>query len=173
MAGAIGTQMVRERGPVELVRRLSDPFWFQAFGCALGMNWPSSSVTSLVCEALREATKRRGNDLGVVVCGGRRTLEQIQSACDRSGDPAESLAYACRMAARVDSVAVQDGYDLEYHSFVFVPGSGAWCAVQHGINSALRPPLPLVLRAAAQLRCRPALGRGLRKARGHSQSRGR
>jgi hypothetical protein len=143
LAGAIGTLVVRESGPVELLKRLSDPFWFQAFGCVLGMDWHSSGITANVCGALREATKRRGNDLGIVVCGGkgavgRKTMEQIQYACDRSGDPAESLAYASRMTAKVDSAAVQDGYELSHHSFLFVPGTGAWCVIQQGLNSDVR-----------------------------------
>ena len=145
MAGAVASQLVREIGSVELLRRLSNPFWFQAFGCALGYDWHSSDITSAVCGALREATKRRINDLGIVVCGGkgilgRKTIEQIQQACDRSGDPAESLAYASRMTAKVDSVAVQDGYELYQHCFLFVPGSGAWAVIQQGANSDARYP---------------------------------
>lgn len=143
LAGAIGTLVVREHGPLELLRRLSDPFWFQAFGCVLGFDWHSSNITTTVCGALREATKRRINDLGIVVCGGKgpvghRTMEQIQAACERSGDPAESLAYASRMTAKVDSVAVQDGYELCHHCFLFVPGAGAWAVVQQGVNSDAR-----------------------------------
>ncbi len=145
MAGVVASQLVRESGSVELLRRLSNPFWFQAFGCALGYDWHSGNVTAAVCGALREATKRRVNDLGIVVCGGkgtlgRKTIEQIQQACDRSGDPAESLAYASRMTAKVDSVAVQDGYELYHHCFLFVPGSGAWAVIQQGANSDARFP---------------------------------
>ncbi len=145
MAGAVGSQLVRETGPVELLRRLSDPFWFQAFGCALGFDWHSPNITAIVCGALREATKRRSNDLGIVVCGGQgatsyRIVDQIQYACDRSGDPAESLAYASRMTAKVDSAAVQDGYDLDLHSFLFVPGASAWGVVQQGANGDVRHP---------------------------------
>lgn len=143
MAGIVASQLVREVGSVELLRRLSNPFWFQAFGCALGYDWHSSDITSAVCGALREATKRRINDLGIVVCGGkgvlgRKTIEQIQQACDRSGDPAESLAYASRMTAKVDSIAVQDGYELYQHCFLFVPGAGAWAVIQQGANSDAR-----------------------------------
>src|SRR5271168_2457769 len=112
MAGAIGTLIVRDGGPEELLRRLSDPFWFQAFGCVLGFDWHSSGVTTTVCGALKEAVRRDGADLGIVVCGGkgaasRKTPEDIRRACDRTGDPAETLTYASRLVAKVDGSAVQ------------------------------------------------------------------
>lgn len=143
MAGAIATLIVRDSGPLELLRRLSDPFWFQAFGCVLGFDWHSSGVTTTVCGALKEAARRCGSDLGMVVCGGkgatsRKTPEDIRRACDRTGDPAEALVYASRLAGKVDSAAVQDGYQLYHHCFCFVPGSGAWCVVQQGMNPAVR-----------------------------------
>src|SRR5947209_6270277 len=113
MAGAIGTLIVRDGGPEELLRRLSDPFWFQAFGCVLGFDWHSSGVTTTVCGALKEASRKYGGDLGLVVCGGkgatsRKTPEEIARACDRTGDPADRLIHASRTAAKVDSAAVQD-----------------------------------------------------------------
>jgi hypothetical protein len=143
MSGAIASLIVREQGPTELLRRLSDPFWFQAFGCVLGFDWHSSGVTTTVCGALKEAARKHSRDLGIVVCGGkgatsRRTPEEIRRACDRSGDQAEPLIYASRMAAKVDSGAVQDGYQLYHHTFIFIPGAGAWCLVQQGMNKSLR-----------------------------------
>src|ERR1700686_5530709 len=94
MAGSIGTLIVRESGPAELLRRLSDPFWFQAFGCVLGFDWHSSGVTTTVCGALKEAGRRYGGDLGIVVCGGkgptrRKTPGYIVRACERTGGRAE------------------------------------------------------------------------------------
>lgn len=143
MAGAIITLIVRENGPEEVLRRLSDPFWFQAFGCVLGFDWHSSGVTTTVCGALKEAARRYGSDLGIVVCGGkgatsRRTPEEIRRACDRTGAPADALLYASRTAAKVDSAAVQDHYQLYHHCFFFTPASRAWCIVQQGMNPALR-----------------------------------
>lgn len=143
MAGAIGTLIVRESGPQELLHRLSDPFWFQAFGCVLGFDWHSSGVTTTVCGALKEAARRCGSDMGIVVCGGkgatsRRTPEEIRRACDRTGAPAEALVYASRTAAKVDSAAVQDEYQLYHHCFFFVPSGSAWCVVQQGMNPELR-----------------------------------
>lgn len=143
MAGAITTLIVRDEGPVELLRRLSNPFWFQAFGSALGFDWHSSGVTTTVCAALKEAAKRHGRDMGVVVCGGkgvtsRKTHDEIRRACEHTGDRAEPLIYASRLSAKVDSVAVQDGYDLEHHSFFFAPGTNVWCVVQQGMRPAIR-----------------------------------
>src|SRR5438105_2462096 len=96
LAGAIATLIVRDGGPVEMLRRLSDPFWFQAFGCVLGFDWHSSGVTTTVCGALKEAARRCGSDLGIVVCGGkgatsRRTPLDIRQACDRTGSQGDTL----------------------------------------------------------------------------------
>jgi uncharacterized protein len=143
MAGAITTLIVRDSGPLEVLKRLSDPFWFQAFGCVLGFDWHSSGVTTTVCGALKEAARRCGSDMGIVVCGGkgatsRRTPEEICRACDRTGTPADALLYASRTAAKVDGAAVQDNYQLYHHAFFFVPSDGTWCIVQQGMNPALR-----------------------------------
>jgi hypothetical protein len=143
MSGAIASLIVREHGPGELLQRLSDPFWFQAFGCVLGVPWQSHNMTTAVCSALKEAARKHGRDLGVVVCGGkgatcRKTPDEIRRACDRTGDQAEPLIYASRLTSRVDSMCVQDGFDLYHHTFLFVPGSGAWAVVQQGMNSGRR-----------------------------------
>jgi hypothetical protein len=143
MAGAITTLVVQDQGPAEMLRRLSNPFWFQAFGCVLGFDWHSSGVTTTVCGALKEAAKRHGQDMGIVVCGGkgatsRRTPTDIARACERTGNPADALIYASRMAAKVDNAGVQDSYQLYHHSFFFVPGQSHWCVVQQGMNGQLR-----------------------------------
>lgn len=142
MSGAITTLVVRDAGPQELLRRLSDPFWFQAFGCVLGFDWHSSGVTTTVCGALKEATKKY-RDMGIIVCGGkgatsRKTPDDIRRACDRTGDPAETLVYASKLAAKVDTAAVQDGYELYHHCLFFVPGRGDWCVVQQGMNTSVK-----------------------------------
>lgn len=140
MSGAIASLIVREHGPTELLHRLSDPFWFQAFGCVLGFDWHSSGLTTTVCGALKEAAKKHSRDLGIIVCGGkgatsRKTPDEIRRACDRTGDQAEPLIYASKLAAKVDNACVQDGFDLYHHTFIFVPGSGAWALVQQGMNT--------------------------------------
>src|SRR5438309_9363698 len=114
--------LTSEFGAREVLRRLSDPFWFQAFGCVLGFDWHSSGVTTTVCGALKEAAKRCGSDLGIIVCGGkgatsRRTPLDIRQACNRTGNQAEPLIYASKLAAKVDCSAVQDGYQLYHHCF--------------------------------------------------------
>jgi hypothetical protein len=143
MAGAITTLIVRDSGPQELLRRLSDPFWFQAFGCVLGFDWHSSGVTTTVCGAMKEAAKRYGGDMGVVVCGGkgatsRKTPADIERACDRAGMDAAPLVYASKLAAKVDNSGVQDGYQLYHHVFFFAPGEKNWCVVQQGMNARQR-----------------------------------
>jgi hypothetical protein len=139
LAGAIGTLIVRDFGPEELLRRLSDPFWFQAFGCVLGFDWHSSGVTTTVCGALKEAVKKVGPDLGIVVCGGkgatsRRTPDDIRKACEKSGDDADSLVRISKLSAKVDNSAVQDGYQLYHHCFFLIPGRAKWAVVQQGMN---------------------------------------
>jgi len=140
LAREITIHIVSDSGPEEMLRRLSDPFWFQAFGCVLGFDWHSSGVTTTVTGAVKEGIKGLETDLKLHAGGGkgkvsRRTPSEITSACERlSIDPAP-LVYASRMSAKVDSAAVQDGYQLYHHAFFFTP-SGNWCVVQQGMNDA-------------------------------------
>ena len=134
--------MVRELGAGEVLRRLADPFWFQAFGCVLGFDWHSSGVTTTVCGAIKEGLRGVDRELGLFVAGGkggtsRRTPAQIVETCERTGGDADTLVYASRMAAKVDSAAVQDGYQLYHHAFFFT-AAGDWCVVQQGMSDATR-----------------------------------
>ncbi len=129
-------------GGAEMLHRLSDPFWFQAFGCALGFDWHSSGVTTTVCGALKEGMKGRGNELGFYVAGGkgrtsRKTPEEIESICGERSIDGSPLVYASRMAAKVDSAAVQDGYQIYHHCFFFTR-QGSWAVVQQGMNEGTR-----------------------------------
>lgn len=139
LAGALTMAIVEEFGPSEMLRRMADPWWFQAFGCVLGFDWHSSGLTTVTCGALKEAHKTYGDDLGIVVAGGkgrvsRNTPQEIASACERIAlSNAEQLIYASRTSAKVDSAAVQDGFSLYHHTFLFVP-NGTWCVVQQGMN---------------------------------------
>lgn len=122
----------------EVLRRLSDPFWFQAFGCVLGFDWHSSGVTTTVCGAVKESLAGIDHELGLFAAGGkgatsRRAPDEITQACERLGADAASLVYASRTAAKVDSAAVQDGYPLYHHVFFFTR-DGDWCVVQQGMN---------------------------------------
>lgn len=134
--------IVREFGVQEVLRRLSDPFWFQAFGCVLGFDWHSSGVTTTVCGAVKEGLRGADRELGLFAAGGkggtsRRTPAQIVDVCEHTGGDADTLAYASRMAAKVDSAAVQDGYQLYHHAFFFTT-AGDWCVVQQGMSDVTR-----------------------------------
>ena len=129
-----------EYGSREVLRRLSDPYWFQAFGCVLGFDWHSSGVTTTVCGAVKEGLKDVDRDLGFFAAGGkggasRKTPQQIVGVCDRLGREPAPLVYASKMAAKVDSAAVQDGYQLYHHVFFFT-AAGEWCVVQQGMSDA-------------------------------------
>src|SRR5436305_8815725 len=109
--------LVAEFGPQEVLRRLSDPHWFQAFGCVLGFDWHSSGVTTTVCGALKEGLAKRGGELGVFVAGGkgktsRKTPHELIDYGNRTGVDGARLAYNSRMAAKVDSAAIQDGFGI-------------------------------------------------------------
>src|ERR1051325_197610 len=130
--------LATEFGREEVLRRLSDPYWFQAFGCVLGFDWHSSGLTTTVCGALKEGLRGTENELGIFVAGGKgappgRTREEITPACDRRGRDPAPLVYASRISAKVDNSAVQDGYQLYHHSFVFT-AKGEWCMAQQGMS---------------------------------------
>jgi hypothetical protein len=138
LAREISIHIVSEFGSEEMLRRLADPFWFQALGCVLGFDWHSSGVTTTVTGALKEGIRGLEGDLGFYAGGGkgavsRKTPAEITLACERLSVDPRPLVYASRMSAKVDSAAVQDGYQLYHHAFFFTP-SGAWCVVQQGMN---------------------------------------
>jgi len=139
LAPEIAEVMVLEHGRQEFLRRLSDPYWFQAFGCVLGFDWHSSGVTTTVCGALKEGLATRGNELGIFVAGGkgktsRRTPQELIDYGNRTGIDGARLAYNSRMAAKVDSAAIQDGFGIYHHSF-FVSSDGEWAVVQQGMRA--------------------------------------
>lgn len=141
LAGAISMAIVERYGAEEMLRRLADPWWFQAFGSVLGFDWHSSGVTTVTCGALKDAFKRMGPEMGIIVAGGkggtsRKTPQELAQAGDRFGLPdPDRLIYASRMSAKVDSAALQDGFTLYHHSF-FCTLSSAWCVVQQGMSDA-------------------------------------
>jgi len=140
LSRGILTHLVEEYGTTEVLRRLSDPFWFQAFGCVLGFDWHSSGVTTTVCGAVKESLREAAAEWGLFAAGGkgaasRKTPAQISAACEQLGRDPDLLVHASRTAAKVDSAAVQDGYQLYHHVFLFTAG-GDWCVVQQGMNDA-------------------------------------
>jgi hypothetical protein len=142
LAREMSIAIVAEFGPEEMLRRVSDPFWFQAMGCVMGWDWHSSGVTTTVCGALKEGTKGLEHELGFYVAGGkgktsRQTPAQVTRHCESISKDPEPLVYASRMTAKVDSCAVQDGYQLYHHTFLFTP-KGDWAVVQQGMNERNR-----------------------------------
>ena len=142
LAREITIVIVSDFGAEEMLKRLSHPYWFQAFGCVLGYDWHSSGVTTTLCGALKEGIKRLERDLGLFIAGGkgrtsRKTPTEIENWGDRISLEPSPLIYASRMAAKVDNSAIQDGYQLYHHTFLFTRG-GSWAVVQQGMNGANR-----------------------------------
>lgn len=138
----ISIAVVSEFGPEEMLKRLSDPFWFQAFGCVLGFDWHSSGVTTTVCGALKEGIRGTEREVGFYVAGGkgktsRKTPSEIEAIGEKISMDPSPLIYASKMAAKVDNTALQDGYQIYHHVLVFTPG-GSWAVVQQGMNEGTR-----------------------------------
>src|ERR1700676_2071535 len=141
--GAIITQaIVHQYGRDEFLQRLSHPFWFQSFGAVMGMDWHSSGITTSVIGALKRGLGPLQAELGIHVCGGRgqhsrKTPDELRLLGERTGFDAANLTRASRLVAKVDSAAVQDGFDLYLHGF-FVTDDGKWTVVQQGMNGDKR-----------------------------------
>ncbi|MCX8170491.1 MAG: DUF763 domain-containing protein [Candidatus Bathyarchaeota archaeon] len=139
LAREIVTIIVDEYGREIFLQRVSDPYWFQAFGCILGYDWHSSGVTTVLTGVLKAALRER--DLGIAVCGGkgkasRKTPSEIVEAGEAfnlSTKKIESLQYASKMSAKVDNAAIQAGYSLYHHAF-FLTEKGNWAVIQQGMN---------------------------------------
>ena len=134
--------IVHSYGRDELLRRLSHPFWFQSFGAVMGMDWHSSGITTSVMGALKRGLAPIEEELGIYVCGGkgahsRDTPHELMKIGERTGLDAAALSRASRLVAKVDSAAVQDGYNLYLHTFVLTR-EGQWCVVQQGMNELRR-----------------------------------
>ena len=134
--------MVEEYGPAGLLQRLSDPFWFQALGCVSGFDWHSSGLTTTVCGALKLGVKGLEREMGIYIAGGkgrasRKTPSEIEAIGDALSIDPQPLVYASRICAKVDSAALQDGYQIYHHTFIFT-AAGEWAVVQQGMNEATR-----------------------------------
>jgi hypothetical protein len=133
--------LVEEFGPDEFIRRIADPVWFQSLGTVLAFDWNASGLTTILTAALKEAIKDREQDLGIFICGGkgrtsRKTPDEITGWGDKLSLPEKkvgNLVYNSRMAAKVDSSLIQDGYQIYHHSFFF-SRNGRWAVVQQGMN---------------------------------------
>jgi len=131
--------IILEYGQKEFLMRLSDPFFFQSFACVLGFDWHSSGVTTTVCGALKESLNKE--NLGIAIAGGkgrtsRKTpveIEKFAESLSLHDSKIEKLIYSSRMTAKIDNTAVQDGYDLYHHCFIFSE-KGDWVTIQQGLN---------------------------------------
>jgi len=138
LAKEIVTIIVDEHGTSDFLNRISDPFWFQALGCALGYDWHSSGVTTVLTGALKQAITPEQH--GIAVCGGKGKISlqaplEIGNVGEKFGfpnDKIETLRYASKMSAKVDNAAIQAGYQLYHHAF-FVAEDGKWAVVQQGM----------------------------------------
>lgn len=142
LGAVIAEAIVHHHGRDELLRRLAHPFWFQSFGAVMGMDWHSSGITTSVIGALKRGLRPLTAELGLAVCGGRgrhsrATPAELLAAGERAGFDGAALARASRLVAKVDSAAVQDGFDLYLHGFI-VADDGKWCVVQQGMNGDSR-----------------------------------
>ncbi|MER8751003.1 DUF763 domain-containing protein [Mesorhizobium sp. M1050] len=130
--------IIHHYGRNELLRRLAHPFWFQSFGAVMGMDWHSSGITTSVVGALKRGLTPLSGELGIHVCGGRgthsrKTPHELAIIGERVGFDGAGLATVSRLVAKVDSAAVQDGFDLYLHGFI-VTDDGDWVVVQQGMN---------------------------------------
>ena len=142
LGAAIGESVIQHDGPSALLSRLSDPFWFQALGAVMGMDWHSSGVTTSVLGALKRGLNPRAHELGVYFCGGRgrhsrNTPNELRAIAERTGLDADALVRTSRLTARVDNNAVADGFQIYLHGFV-VSREGQWTVVQQGLNPTSR-----------------------------------
>jgi len=138
LGAAITLAICEEFGPEEFLERLSSPFYFQSLGCVLGFDWHSSGVTTTVCGALKEGLRPYFRSIGLYIAGGkgatsRKTPQEVEAACEEIALDARPLVYASRMSAKVDSAALQDGYQIYHHTFFFTR-RGLWAVVQQGMN---------------------------------------
>ncbi len=135
---AITETIVHDYGTSAFLSRLSDPFWFQAFGAVMGMDWHSSGITTSVMGALKRGLAPRANELGIYVCGGRgrfsrNTPAELRTLAEKRGFDGEALVRTSRLTARIDNNAIADGFQIYLHSFVLT-SQGEWAVVQQGLN---------------------------------------
>src|SRR5918994_1230736 len=139
---AISESVVHHYGHSALLSRLSDPFWFQALGSVMGMDWHSSGITTSVLGALKRGLNPRAHELGIYICGGRgkhsrNTPAELRLIADKTGLDGEALVRTSRLAAKVDNNAIADGFQIYLHGFILAK-DGEWAIVQQGMNEGTR-----------------------------------
>jgi hypothetical protein len=138
LGSAITETIIHDYGTSAFLSRLSDPFWFQAMGAVMGMDWHSSGITTSVMGALKRGLGPKSDELGIYFCGGRgrfarNTPHELRAIANRRGFDAERLVRTSRLTARVDNNAIADGFQIYLHSFV-VTANGEWAVIQQGLN---------------------------------------
>jgi hypothetical protein len=142
LGGVMTQAIVHHYGRDEFLRRLANPFWFQSFGAVMGMAWHSSGITTSVIGALKRGLAPMANELGLRVCGGRgkhsrATPQELVSIGEKVGFDGTAMAQTSRLVAKIDSAAIQDGFDLYLHGFI-IADDGKWTVVQQGMNGGSR-----------------------------------
>jgi hypothetical protein len=138
LGAAITEAIIYDYGTSAFLSRLSDPFWFQALGAVMGMDWHSSGITTSVMGALKRGLAPKSDELGFYICGGRgsfarNTPNELRGIAYRHGFDGEALVRTSRLTARIDNNAIADGFQIYLHSFV-VAANGEWVVVQQGLN---------------------------------------
>lgn len=136
---AITEAIIADYGKTEILRRLSDPFWFQSLGAVMGMDWHSSGITTSVMGALKRAVNPHAKELGIYICGGKgkfskETPAELLKIADATGLDGNNLVHCSKLSAKVDNTAIQDGFQLYTHNFI-VSNTGDWTVVQQGMNA--------------------------------------
>lgn len=139
---AIVENVVLDYGRDEVVKRMSNPFWFQSLGAVMGMDWHSSGITTSVMGALKRAVNPHSRDLGIYICGGKgkfskQTPNELLKIGDATGLDGNYLVKCSKLSAKVDNTAVQDGFQLYTHNFI-LSSSGKWTVVQQGMSDQSR-----------------------------------
>ncbi|MGE3178551.1 MAG: DUF763 domain-containing protein [Vicinamibacterales bacterium] len=142
LGSAIAESVVLHYGRPALLARLSDPFWFQALGCVMGMDWHSSGITTSVMGALKKGLAPKAGELGLYICGGRgrqslKTPQELRQVAGATGLDGDTLVRTSRLTARVDNNAIGDGFQIYLHAFV-ATADGDWAVIQQGMNTATR-----------------------------------
>ena len=137
---AITESIITEYGKEEVLRRLSDPLWFQSFGAVMGMDWHSSGITTSVMGALKRAVNPHAKELGIYICGGKgkfskETPAELLKIADSTGLDGDELVRCSKLSAKVDNTAIQDGFQLYTHNFI-ISNTGHWTVVQQGMHTA-------------------------------------
>jgi len=139
---AVVENIVLDYGKDEVLKRLSDPFWFQSLGAVMGMDWHSSGITTSVMGALKKSVNPHSRELGIYICGGKgkyskETPNELLAIGNATGLDGNYLVRCSKLSAKVDNTAVQDGFQLYTHNFI-LSSSGKWAVVQQGMSDATR-----------------------------------